>query len=233
MAKATRGPVKRRASTRKTAPPPRDRIIDAFMALLAERSFGAMTLADIATAADVSLADLREAFAGKVAILAAFVRRIDLAVLEGGEPDMSLGPRDRLFEAEMRRFDALAPYKPGLIGLTRSARRDPALACLLHRLATRSQKWTLAAAGIHRGGLAGCATLEGAVLIHLESLRTWLRDDDEDLARTMASLDRGLRRGERAIRILDDICAFAPRFVGRGRRMRDSGRAGRATRGEA
>jgi len=233
MAKATRGTGRRGDSTRKTAPPPpRDRIVDALMALLAERSFGAITLADIATAADVSLADLREAFAGKAAILAAFVRRIDLAVL-AGEPDMSLGPRDRLFEAEMRRFDALAPYKQGLIGLARSARCDPALACLLHGFATRSQKWTLAAAGIHRGGLAGCATVEGAVLIHLEALRTWLRDDDEDLARTMASLDRGLRRGERAIRFLDDICAFAPRFVKRGRRMRDAGRSERATRGDA
>ncbi|MCB1501344.1 MAG: TetR/AcrR family transcriptional regulator [Bauldia sp.] len=233
MARATRGTAKRGASTRKPPPAPRDRMIDALMALLADRPFAAITLADIAAEAGVSLADLREAFGGKAAILAAFVRRIDLAVLGGGEPDMSLGPRDRLFEAEMRRFDALAPYKPALVSLTRSARRDPALACLLHGFATRSQKWTLAAAGIHRGGLAGCATVEGAVLIHLEALRTWLRDDDEDLARTMAALDRGLRRGERAIRILDQVCAFAPRLAERGRRMRDSGRTARASRGDA
>ena len=149
---------------------------------------------------------------------------------QGAPAERSLADQRAYLDKGLRRFDALAPYKPALVSLTRSARRDPALACLLHGFATRSQKWTLAAAGIHRGGLAGCATVEGAVLIHLEALRTWLRDDDEDLARTMAALDRGLRRGERAIRILDQVCAFAPRLAERGRRMRDSGRTARASR---
>ena len=61
---------------------------------------------------------------------------------------METGPRDRLFEAEMRRLDALAPYKDAVRGLASSARCDPGLACALHRLAARSQKWTLVAAGI-------------------------------------------------------------------------------------
>ena len=137
---------------------------------------------------------------------------------------MSVGPRDRLFEAEMRRFDALAPHKPALRRLARAAKCDPGLACALHALAARSQKWTLVAAGIHHGGIKGRVALEGAILVHLEAMRTWFEDDDEDAARTMATLDRALRRGERAMRVFGDICAFAPRFMERGRRMRDSGR---------
>jgi len=233
MAKTSRRSPKRGAAPETPAAPARDRIIDALMALLAEAPYASVGLADIAAAADIPLTVLRENFAGKLGILAAFSRRIDLAMLAAGEPDMSLGSRDRLFEAEMRRFDALAPHKAALRSLARSARRDPALACALHALATRSQKWTLVAAGIHNGGLAGRIALEGAILVHLEAMRAWFEDDDEDSARTMAALDRGLRRGERAMRILGDICSLAPRIADRGRRMRDAGREAREARGEA
>jgi AcrR family transcriptional regulator len=233
MAKTSRRSPKRGAATEAPAAPDRDRIIDALLALLAEKPFAAIGLADVAEAAAVPVTVLRENFNGKLAILAAFARRTDLAVLAGGEPDMSVGPRDRLFEAEMRRFDALRPYKHALHGLARSARRDPGLACALHALAMRSQKWTLVAAGIHHGGFAGRIALEGAILVHLETMRAWFDDDDEDSARTMAALDRALRRGERAMRVLGDLCSLAPRAMDRGRRMRDAGRAARETRGEA
>ncbi len=229
----------RRSSRRATASaappetPPRERIIDAMMALLAERSYGRIGLGDIADTAGVSLATLRESFAGKLGIVAAFMRRIDLAVLAGGPPDMETGPRDRLFEAEMRRLDALTPYKDGVRGLAASARCDPGLACALHRLAARSQKWTLVAAGIDHGGILGRLGVEGAVMIHAETMRAWLDDDDPDHARTMAALDRSLRRGERAMRFLGDVCAVVPRFAACGRRVRDTGRAARTAGGSA
>ena len=77
----------RRSGSRsaKAAPAsPRERIIDAFMALVAERGLVDIGLADIAEAADVSLAELRAEFPGKLAILAAFSKRIDEAVLAQG-----------------------------------------------------------------------------------------------------------------------------------------------------
>ncbi|HET7716605.1 MAG TPA: TetR/AcrR family transcriptional regulator [Bauldia sp.] len=231
MVKATRRTARRGGQARRAAEtPPRDRIIDALMGLLAEKPIGRIGLADIADAAGVSLAELRENFDGKIGILAAFSRRVDLAVLSGGAADMTLEPRDRLFEAEMRRFDALGPYKAALRGLAHSARRDPELACALHRIAVGSQKWTLVAAGVHHGGLLGRVAIEGAVLVYLEALRTWLDDDDADLARTMATLDRALRRGERAMRALDELCGLGARFLNRGRRMRDTGRSAREAR---
>jgi AcrR family transcriptional regulator len=234
MAKTSRQNPKRGAAAAPPAvAPARDRIVDALMALLAEMRFAEIGLADIAGRAGVPVATLRENFDGKVAMLAAFARRIDLAVLAGGEPDMSVGPRDRLFEAEMRRFDALAPYKAALDRLAHAAKRDPGLACALHALAARSQKWTLVAAGIHHGGIMGRVALEGAILVHLETMRTWFDDDDEDSARTMATLDRALRRGERAMRVLGDVCSLAPRLKARGRRMRDAGRDARGARDAA
>ncbi len=239
MAKATRRGGSRggRARGGPAAPAalPRDRVIDALLALLAERPLRSIGLGEIAAEAGMPLTELRESFDGKIGILAAFSRRIDLAVLAAGPPDPSAEARDRLFEAEMRRFDALSPYKAALRSLAGSARRDPALAGVLHRIAKRSQMWTLVAAGIHHGGLLGRVAVEGAVMVYLEAMRTWFDDDDEDMARTMATLDRALRRGERAMRFLDDLCGLGSRVVERGRRVRNAGRRrpGREARDDA
>jgi AcrR family transcriptional regulator len=230
MAKASRRTTRstgaRRAGSRTAgASDPRDAIIDAFMGLAAERSVRSIGLGDIADRAGISLAALREAYAGKLGILAGFARRIDLAVLTDGPADPASEPRDRLFEIMMRRFDALSPYKPAIDRMARSTRCDPGLAAVLHRLAVRSQKWTLVAAGIRHGGLRGRVAVEGAVLVYAETMRTWLDDDDQDLGRTMAALDRALRRGERGMQMLSDLCSLLPRFDRRRRRRRPSDEA--------
>jgi AcrR family transcriptional regulator len=183
------------------------------MRLAAEHDFNDIGLADIAAEAEVPLAELRRNFDGKLAILAAFSRRIDEQVLDKGAAEGE-GARDRLFEILMRRFEALVPYRPALRRLIRSARRDLRLARSLHRVARRSQMWMLVGADIHKGGLVGRIAVEGAVLAYSDVFSVFL-DDDDDLARTMARLDRSLRRGERAMEWLDGICAFIPGFGGR------------------
>jgi AcrR family transcriptional regulator len=195
-------------------------IIDAFMALVAENGFHRTGLADIAVEAKVPLATLRDAYNGKVAIFADFLRRIDLVVLEGESAD-SESARDRLFEVLMRRFDALHSYRPALKRIAGAARRDLCLARVLHRLSARSQKWMLAAANIKHGGPVGVLVIEGTVLAFLDAFRVWLDDEDPGLAATMAALDKALRRGERALKLIDDACACIPRVRCRPRRERD------------
>ena len=224
---------KRKQATRRSgrrggsapAASPRDRIIDAFMTLVAERGLVDTGLADIAEAADLSLAELRAEFAGKLAILAAFSKRIDEAVLAGG-PAEGEGAKDRLFDILMRRLDALAPYKPALKRMARTARRSPGFAAVLYGLAGRSQKWMHAAAGIDRGGVPGAIARRGGVLVFAETLRVWLDDDDPDLARTMKTLDNALGRGDRAMRLVDDFCGAVCRMAGAARGAAESRAAG-------
>lgn len=226
MAKASKGTTRSVGAAK--AVEPREAIIDAFMALAAERDIRDIGLDDIAERAGVSLADLRAAYAGKLGILAGFARRIDLAVLADGKADADSGPRDRLFEVMMRRFDALEPYKAAVRRMAGSARRDPGLAAVLHRLALRSQRWTLVAADIRHSGLRGRVAIEGVVLVYAETMKTWLKDDEPDLGRTMATLDRALRRGERGMRALCRVGGILPRLAERGRRGRDGDSAGAA-----
>jgi len=119
--------------------PPRERIIKAFMALLAEKPIERIDLAEIAKRAEVSLADLRGEFATTLAILAAHMKETDRAVLRGGEGDMAQEPpRERLFDVLMRRLEAHAPHREALRSLLRSAARNPPLAVALNGLAVQS-----------------------------------------------------------------------------------------------
>ena len=210
----------RRSSSRsaKAAPvSPRERVIDAFMTLVGERGLVATGLADIAEAAEMSLAELRAEFPGKLAILAAFSKRIDETVLAQG-PAEGDDAKDRLFDIFMRRLDALSPYKPALKQMAKTARRSPGFAAVLHFMGRRSQRWMHAAAGIGHGGVTGAISREGGVLVFAETLRVWLTDDDPDLAKTMKTLDKALGRGDRAMRLVNDVCGVVCRVAGAARR---------------
>ena len=189
----------------------RERIVDAFMTLLAEKSIERIGFAEIAKAAGVSLADLRGTFSSTLAILAAHMKAIDRAVLAGGDADMDEEPpRERLFDVLMRRLEVLAPYKDAVRSLMRSAARNPGLAFALNSLAVRSQQWMLTAADIAAAGPRGMVRAQGLALLFASVLRTWIDDQDRGLARTMAALDRALARGARWSGLLDELCRFAP-----------------------
>ncbi len=186
----------------------RQQVINALMELAADQDFLEIGLGDIAERAGVTLADLRADYDGKFAILSDFSSRIDQTVLAGDDPGMKSEPtRERLFDVFMRRFDALAPYRAALRRLIASAGRDPLLAAALNRIAIDSQRWTLASAGIsYRGPLAAVTVLASAqalALAYAEALSVWIKDDDPGLAKTMAALDKALKRLERAARMLN------------------------------
>jgi AcrR family transcriptional regulator len=203
------------------SPSPRERIIAAFMGLLAEKSIERIDLAEIAKRAEVPLADLRGEFNSTLAILAAHMKEIDRAVLRGGDGDMAQEPaRERLFDVLMRRLEAHGPHREAVRSLLRSAARNPPLAIALNGLAVQSQQWMLAAADISASGPKGMLRAQGLALLYASVLRTWLDDTDPGLARTMAALDSALARGQRWSGLLDDLVAVPARLCPTRRRPR-------------
>jgi len=197
----------------------RNAIIDALLALAAEADWEAISLDDLAARAGVSLAQLRNAYDGRLAVIADFASRIDQAVLAGIDADMAgEPPRERLFDVLFARLEALAPYRQAIGGLGAAARRDPLLALELNRIVTTSMGWMLTGAGISATGAGGLVRAQGLALVWARVLRTWLDDDDPGLARTMAALDRRLREGERIIVGLERLARLLPGPFGRRRR---------------
>jgi AcrR family transcriptional regulator len=173
---------------------PARRIIDTAFALAAERGWRDLSLAEIAEAAKLPLSTVYPVFSSKQAILSGFARQVDAAMLAEGAEDLDLPARDRLFDMIMRRFDALQPYKEGLGAILQDQLCDPlATCCGLDRLG-RSMAATLEAAGFSTTGCRGVLRIKGLSAIYLSAVRVWLRDDSEDMAKTMAHLDKQLGR---------------------------------------
>ena len=172
------------------------RLISAALGLAAEKPWERLTLADIAERAGTTLAALKTSFASKSEILAAFAGLVDDEMLRRA-PRRTEGqaPRDALFEVIMSRFDILEPWKGALRSIAASGLPHPTqIGTLL-----TAQGWMLEAAGISAGGVDGGVRTLGLATVYGSVFQTWLADDDPGLARTMAALDRRLRRGQRIL----------------------------------
>ena len=206
---------------------PRRAVVEALLALSAGQPFHTVTLSDIAREAGLSLADLRDLFPSKGAILGGLARIIDRQVLEGTPADMaSESAHDRVMDVMLRRFDALAPYKEGLRSVYRAVRADPAMALALNQNALNSWRYMLESAGIDVSGGLGAIRVQGAIVVFSRAFDAWL-DDEPDLARTMAVLDRELKRGEQILGIATSVHHLTAPFRGLARalceRRRDRG----------
>ncbi len=169
-------------------------IIDTAFELALERGWRDLSLAEIAEAAGLPLSAVYPVFPSKQSILEGFASRVDAEMLAEPVEDLESPARDRLFDMLMRRFDALQPYKEALGVISQDQLRDPlATCCGLGRLG-RSMAATLEAAGFSTTGCRGVLRIKGLSAIYLATLRVWLRDDSEDMAKTMAQLDKQLAR---------------------------------------
>ena len=179
-------------------------VVDSALRLAATEGWRRMTLRDIAAEAGLSLAEVHAVHRSKSGILAAFVRRVDDAVLPEDDAELlDESPRDRLFDLVMRRLDAMAPHKEGVAAVVRDLSADPAWALCHAPTFMRSMDWMLEVAGLAAGGCRGRVRAAGLGAVYLSTLRVWFMDDSPDMARTMASLDRQLRRVDALARALD------------------------------
>ncbi len=189
---------------------PEGRIVLAAIRIAGERPWKDTALIDVAEAAGLSLADVRKHFSTKGEIVARFMRSIDDEVLSrAARRPEGQSPRDALFEVVMSRFDALTRYRPALRSIWEGSAADPALA----RSLLASQAWMLNAAGIATEGVGGGVRVAGLATVYSSVFPVWLEDDDAGLARTMAALDRRLRRGERVMGSLDEMTGALQRMA--------------------
>lgn len=175
--------------------------------LAAARPWQELTLAEIAAKAGLSLNDFH-GHASKEDIAEAMDAHFDRAMSDEGVPEDD-SPRERLFDVIMKRFEAMEPHRAGLRELMKF--RETSLTHVVrlpsHRHA--SAAWALASAGLDNDAGAPASLKRIAIaFVIAETERAWRKDTGGDFARTMAALDKGLRRA-------DDRLGQLRRFTGR------------------
>jgi len=170
-------------------------LLGAAFALAGERGWSRVNVAEAAQRAELSLAQARERFPGRAAILWRFGRMADRAAL--ADPPREGSIRDRLFYLLMQRLDVLQAHRAGVLALLRVLPSQPETALLLGCGTHRSMRWMLEAAGVSTGGLRGRLRIRGLVGIWLWTVRAWQADETADLSKTMSALDAALQRAER------------------------------------
>ncbi len=201
MAKAPKSTPKR--TVKKSAPrkTPEQKIIAAALKLAEGNDWAGLKMSQIAAKAKVSLSDLAHLFSSKTDILGAFAAQIDDEVFAKMDPELEEeAARERLLDIMISRFEALASFKDALRRIHKTVVRDPLILAKLNKILVSSMVKMLTAASCETGGLRGLAQAQGLAYVYKSAMDVWLEDDDPGMARTMAELDRRLRRGERMLK---------------------------------
>jgi hypothetical protein len=167
----------------------------AALSLAAAGPWREMTLVKLADAANRPVADFYGASLWEAVdcVEEAFDRAIG-DNLDRLDPAQSV--RDRLFELIMRRFEAMEPHRAAVLAMEHGVDRDPTLLASAHQRHVRCARWVLALAGLEADGMTGQARGQGLGVIIGQARAAWRGDDAGDFAKTMASLDKNLRRAE-------------------------------------
>lgn len=179
------------------------RLVTGLWQVVGEHGWEGVTLGRLAAASGLSRATIRErAPAGPEELLRLHGEVVDRLVQDGTVPGQGGTPRDRIFDAVMRRIDAMQPHRAGLVPFLKALPRHPMLAMTLGPSLPRSMMRLLEVAEVSTSGIAGALRVQGMTLVWLATMRAWLDDPSADLGKTMAALDRALDRAEQAARTL-------------------------------
>lgn len=204
--KTARQTAARKTAARKTAAAggdPGAALRRALLHLVETQGWIDLSFAEIAERAGVPIAEAHRIYPSKTAVLVGLSRAIDERVLNSlGSDPLEGTPKDRLFDIVMRRFDILKSDREAYRRLMRQLPATPdSFAALLCQL-RRSLTLTLEAAGISAGGLKGALRLKGLLAIYLAGLRAFAQDESDDLAKTMAEVDKRLGQAEKLSEML-------------------------------
>ncbi len=178
------------------SPSMKDKMVQAMLDLAAEGAWRSVELQDIADKAEISIEDAYEYFDDRADVLAAYGRMVDKQLLANYEAEADASCREKLFDLLMERFDVLNDNRAAVIAILDGFKGDPKEAICSFPHLGRSMSRILTAADIQTEGIKGAIKVTGLISIYLYVVRTWKEDESEDMAKTMAELDKALDKAE-------------------------------------
>ena len=169
---------------------------------IASDSWQSIDLESLSQECDFDVLNVTGGIRNKVDLLVAFSAFIDMTVNQSIDADLKddqIPVRERLLEALLIRFEALAPYKAGVIKLMKTFLHNPSFVVIGSKSLKLSMEATLAAVGLEAKGIQGAIRVKGMCMIFMSGVCTWSKDNSEDLSATTRILDERLKQTENII----------------------------------
>lgn len=174
---------------------PERKIGEAALFLAGQHGWKKLTLEQIAKRAKLSVGQMTRYVTRKDDILPTIVCLIDDDLAKNLSPaDLKSSPHDRLFEVMMARFDALQNHRAGVLAILRDISRQPQAVRLILPSHWRAIDKMLERARVDLGEMRQPLAVAALLGLYYWVLCVWQKDETEDMSKTMAAIDRGLRR---------------------------------------
>lgn len=144
------------------------------------------------------LDDIKTIFKTKSSVLKEFSIMIDEEVVNSiNQNDFIDNPvKDNLFEIIMMRFEKLKPYKNGIVKILNSAKKNPLILKKVSRQLFSSLDFFLEVSNAKDNFLFDKFKLSALFVIYSYVFNIWLKDDSDEMSKTMAELDSLLSKSE-------------------------------------
>jgi len=170
------------------------KLADAALKLLAKKSWRDLTLADVAKAAKIPLAQLQDLRGGKSALVGAILKKIGAETAKHYKAESDTA-RERLFDVALAWFEVNAKRKAAIGALYEGLKYDPITLISERAEFVAAANWLMTLAQADTGPAVPARALALAAII-ARAIPVWLEDDAE-MAATMARLDTDLSRADR------------------------------------
>jgi hypothetical protein len=181
----------------------KNKAFEACLAVIEREGWKAFSFSKASQESTIPLHVFHEQFSSPSDVMIHLFQIIDQEILKNLESFEGLSPKDTLFDILISRFEVSQPYKPVLRRFWGDWMMVPAEAPPLACQGFSSMAWMLEAAGLESRGLKGFMRIQGLMTLYLLTIKIWLTDDSPDLGKTMAFLDKGLLKLERAARLFN------------------------------
>ncbi|MEO1405508.1 MAG: hypothetical protein AAFV54_03330 [Pseudomonadota bacterium] len=185
-----------------------DLSLEAAIKLASESRWQDISFREIADEAGLHLTDLY-GVTDKAKLVSALEPWADKA-MSAEKADISETPRERLFDAIMRRFEHMETERSGVLSMIQARDRTPRGIAKLVIARRKTADWAMTAGSVDTGDALRMGAMRiGLIRIIARTETAWKSDDAGDYARTMATLDAGLVEMEER---LGQFSKFRSRF---------------------
>jgi ubiquinone biosynthesis protein COQ9 len=176
------------------------KIIQSALELASQNAWQDVSLNDIALNANLDMSQIIEFYDDQNDVIAMYGKDINKKLAEQFKGQSLEGDsiKDRLFDILMERFDLLNNDRSAILSILNTITMDPHQIIVTMPWLCKSMGIVLEIANVPSHGWQGGLRIAGLSAVYIKTLRAWVNDDSQDMAVTMAALDKNLGYAERA-----------------------------------